>query len=1299
MKKLTNILGVLVLLQTTTFLAPSIKGQQTFCNPLNLDYRFMGDAIDAREAADAVIVLFKDDYYLFASRSGGYWTSPDLREWNLIIPEGIDIEGYAPAVVAMRDSLFYMTGGSRQIYKTGDPKSGIWQLGPITQNYGDPAFFLDDDGRLYMSYGVSDVTPISVVELDPITFKEIGSSVDVVYAQASIHGWERRGDDNLLDEQPWIEGSWMIKDNGKYYLHYAGPGTEFKTYADGIYVADSPLGPYEYASYSPFAFKPTGFICGAGHGSTFKDKKGNYWHIGTMTISVQHMFERRLGLAPVDFDEDGHIHCNTARGDYPQYFPGVVGNPVDSNDAGMMLLSHKKFVMASSSLEDYGIENAVDEDARTYWCAQTGSPDEWMIIDLGIECNVEAVQVNFAEHNTDPDFVRARKNLLYEQYILEKSSDGLNWDILVDKSQNVKDVPHDYTELDQPVLTRYIKLTNVFTPGGGNFAIRDLRIFGNSDSAVYTTVTDFTIERDPEDGRDAVIRWTPVEDADGYIIHYGIAPDKLYNNYMVYDTDSVAIHSLNHGVEYYFSIKAFDGGTEYYRNAGEFQTYQSGNWNDPDTWTVYDGSSWTYPAPGVPSVPDGPVTVLDGHTVVVTENDSADQLTVAGGGILEIGKGVIFQVNNYIGSDLVVLGTLRNYGALICDTMATISFSGSGQYEHKQDGGVIPTAIWKPSSICIIDSVKTNAPSNSNQDFYHLVWNCPDQTASLNMNWNEITIGGNITIQSTGSAQWQMCDPAAGTIALVNISGDIIQSGGAFSATASNEANTAVVINHLGNINITGGDFSICRGSQGGNGTTTWNIHGNVFLENATTQNSNTGGAKFVFCNTGNTQMLSLSGVTFAGGGFPVEVDSAVLFDMGTSVLQGESSFHLRTGATLICAHGDGINGSVASTGNRQFDDGSNYVFNGASQQVTGDLLPDNVNDLIIDNSNGVTLSKHATVNGILDVINGSLSSGGNMLSYGPGASLKYSGSTLQTTTEDEFPVTDGPTNLVIANPRSVKLHDSRTIHFLDLQRKLDLGANTLTADTVSDAAYNAYVITAEGGTLKNPSVGESQAFFPVGTNTYAPVWIKNSGIVDALNVGVIKDTLALSDGNSLRIKWLIGEDTPGDGNYTIQFGWSTAQEGSGFKDDRESKARIYNLTDTTEAGTGDYTMQFSQIPYTLSRGGITDLGPFGIGVFEGPAGIVENSEAVITHGMLYPNYPNPFNDLTVLTFAIPEQSFVNLKIYNLLGEEITDLAGKAYPPGLHSETFDASRLSGGIYIQTLKVNDFVQTRRMILIR
>ena len=107
--KLFSLSATLMMLLIAFGMTRPIMGQETFCNPLNLNYRFMSDAVDAREAADAVIVLFKDDYYLFASRSGGYWTSPDLREWTLIVPEGLDVETYAPGVGLIQDEDLRLT--------------------------------------------------------------------------------------------------------------------------------------------------------------------------------------------------------------------------------------------------------------------------------------------------------------------------------------------------------------------------------------------------------------------------------------------------------------------------------------------------------------------------------------------------------------------------------------------------------------------------------------------------------------------------------------------------------------------------------------------------------------------------------------------------------------------------------------------------------------------------------------------------------------------------------------------------------------------------------------------------------------------------------------------------------------------------------------------------------------------------------------------------------------------------------------------------------------------------------------
>src|SRR5664280_1861083 len=84
--------------------------------------------------------------------------------------------------------------------------------------------------------------------------------------------------------------------------------------------------------------------------------------------------------------------------------------------------------------------------------------------------------------------------------------------MLIDKSNNAVDNRHDYTELSEPVAARYVKLTNVFTPDSGKFAVKDLRVFGNPDKAKFTKVSDVMVVRDPEDRRDATITWKPVEE-------------------------------------------------------------------------------------------------------------------------------------------------------------------------------------------------------------------------------------------------------------------------------------------------------------------------------------------------------------------------------------------------------------------------------------------------------------------------------------------------------------------------------------------------------------------------------------------------------------------------------------------------------------------------------------------------------------------------------------------------------------------------------------------------------------------
>jgi len=84
---------------------------------------------------------------------------------------------------------------------------------------------------------------------------------------------------------------------------------------------------------------------------------------------------------------------------------------------------------------------------------------------------------------------------------------------------------------------------------------------------------------------------------------------------------------------------------------------------------------------------------------------------------------------------------------------------------------------------------------------------------------------------------------------------------------------------------------------------------------------------------------------------------------------------------------------------------------------------------------------------------------------------------------------------------------------------------------------------------------------------------------------------------------------------------------------------------------------------------------------------------------VLEQNYPNPFNPSTQIRFGLPEQGLVKLEVYTLLGEKVKTLINEELSSGYHSINFDAADLASGIYIYTLSVNDFITSRKMILMK
>jgi hypothetical protein len=81
----------------------------------------------------------------------------------------------------------------------------------------------------------------------------------------------------------------------------------------------------------------------------------------------------------------------------------------------------------------------------------------------------------------------------------------------------------------------------------------------------------------------------------------------------------------------------------------------------------------------------------------------------------------------------------------------------------------------------------------------------------------------------------------------------------------------------------------------------------------------------------------------------------------------------------------------------------------------------------------------------------------------------------------------------------------------------------------------------------------------------------------------------------------------------------------------------------------------------------------------------------------LHQNYPNPFNPNTTIEYALPKASFVTLKVYNVMGQEVATLASGEHAPGIFNATWDASNVPTGVYFYRLTAGDYVQTRKAIL--
>jgi hypothetical protein len=469
--------------------APAATAVQ-YINPLSIE--------DTRSIGDPVVVKFQGEYYLFLS-GGMVWSSSDLVHWKhqaVTLPEGRRVP--APHVFEFEGS-FYLTGNDTGLFKSPSPL-GPWRyIGDFKDEKGqtkllfDLMVFVDDDKRVYLYYSGRRIDGIYGVELDRKDLTHFAGPTKKFWGFNPAHVWERYGDNNEGTELSWIEAPWMTKRNGTYYLQYSAVGTEWKTYAVGVYTSAHPLGPFTYAPRNPILVHKNGLLNGTGHHCIIAAPDGSLWALYTLLYRNWNVFDRRIGMDPVGFDARGNMFIKGPT-EAPQWGPGVMAKPWDRNATGSIALSLNRYTWAVSS-QSPGRDAlyAFDNNVRTWWEPAEEDAQPWLVLDLGCR---NSAQTNLDTALADPnqEFIVDSCRILFDQvphagkgdlavdghqpwyreaskgvapaayqYKIEVSLDNKSYEIVADKTHNTA---ANNVEFDRftPVQCRYVRLTVTGAP-------------------------------------------------------------------------------------------------------------------------------------------------------------------------------------------------------------------------------------------------------------------------------------------------------------------------------------------------------------------------------------------------------------------------------------------------------------------------------------------------------------------------------------------------------------------------------------------------------------------------------------------------------------------------------------------------------------------------------------------------------------------------------------------------------------------------------------------------------------------
>jgi autotransporter-associated beta strand protein len=442
-----------------------------------------------------------------------------------------------------------------------------------------------------------------------------------------------------------------------------------------------------------------------------------------------------------------------------------------------------------------------------------------------------------------------------------------------------------------------------------------------------------------------------------------------------------------------------------------YQSKQTGNWDATSTWerSLDGGANWVA-AITTPTSVDGTITILNGHSVTINSSVTIDQVIVNSGGSLLL-SALISTLNDGPGVDLDISGVFEQNGGTLTQN-GQITVRNGGILRQAKVGTTIPTATWISGSTCEVTGWTTTLGGGINQSFSNFTWNCAGQTSTtMALEPTSMSVGGLFKIASTGTGNLSLGNSTTSRSLTVN--SFEINVGNFYVTGASATQN--MTFNVTNNALQTGGTFDIGR-SNTNSGTCA--VGGTFTTSSGSTRIQNNSGAGGIISTLTITGNVSIQGgsidldPTSAGsnvGRLFVKSNLAVssgslLYTRGATgpVTTGSTGVYFDGTSTQTFTHSDGtLSTASGGVGRRFFYKTSsgptiNEVYNSSlSAQTTvngteGTSIAagyaawptsgSTINNLIIDNSAGLTLSTAKVINGTLNLTNGNITPGANTL-------------------------------------------------------------------------------------------------------------------------------------------------------------------------------------------------------------------------------------------------------------------------------------------------------------------------------